>query len=47
MDELQYYFEQSAAAEIIEEDFARIGREPEPYVLCETLEIIDESCAML
>lgn len=27
----------------VREEFARIGREPEPYVLCETLEIIDES----
>lgn len=27
----------------IREEFARIGRKPEPYVLCETLEITDES----
>lgn len=26
----------------VREEFARIGRKPEPYVLCETLEIIDE-----
>lgn len=29
--------------EAIREEFARIGRKPEPYVLCETLEITDES----
>ena len=27
----------------VREEFARIGRKPEPYVLCETLEINDES----
>lgn len=27
----------------VREEFARIGRKPEPYVLCETLEITDES----
>lgn len=27
----------------VREEFARIGRKPEPYVLCETLEIADES----
>lgn len=27
----------------IREEFTRIGRKPEPYVLCETLEITDES----
>lgn len=29
--------------EAIRTEFARIGRKPEPYVLCETLEIADES----
>lgn len=29
--------------EAVREEFARIGRKPEPYVLCETLEITDES----
>lgn len=27
----------------VREEFARIGRKPEPYVLCETLEITDEN----
>lgn len=27
----------------VQEEFARIGRKPEPYVLCETLEITDEN----
>lgn len=29
--------------EAVREEFARIGRKPEPYVLCETLEITDDS----
>lgn len=29
--------------EEVREEFTRIGRKPEPYVLCETLEITDES----
>lgn len=40
---LSYPLAVNCVLEAVREEFARIGRKPEPYVLCETLEITDES----
>lgn len=40
---LSYPLAVNYVLEAVREEFARIGRKPEPHVLCETLEITDES----
>lgn len=40
---LSYPTTVNCVLDAVREEFARIGRKPEPYVLCETLEITDES----
>lgn len=40
---LSYPTAVNCVLDAVREEFVRIGRKPEPYVLCETLEITDES----
>lgn len=40
---LSYPTAVNCVLDAVRKEFARIGRKPEPYVLCETLEITDES----